>query len=105
MLYDLYFIFQILHSFQLVLNNSLLLTNWLESLLISVKLKEELANSLVYLHENNNTLIEFLTSLVVREVSDLGKCYIYLTYISPLTKCIHIVMVNYNIKRLEERLS
>ncbi|CAI2726555.1 unnamed protein product [Schistosoma spindalis] len=55
----------------LVLNNSLLLTNWLESLLISVKLKEELANSLVYLHENNNTLIEFLTSLVVREVSDL----------------------------------
>ncbi|CAH8523144.1 unnamed protein product [Schistosoma rodhaini] len=55
----------------LVLNNSLLLTNWLESLLLSVKLKEELANSLVYLHENNNTLIEFLTSLVVREVSDL----------------------------------
>ncbi|CAH8490631.1 unnamed protein product [Schistosoma turkestanicum] len=55
----------------LVLNNSLLLTNWLESLLLSVKLKEELSNSLVYLHESNNTLIEFLTDLVVREVSNL----------------------------------
>ncbi|KAK4469444.1 hypothetical protein MN116_006996 [Schistosoma mekongi] len=54
----------------LVLKNSLLLTDWLEPLL-SVKSKEELANSLVSLHEHNNTLIEFLTNLVVREVSDL----------------------------------
>ncbi|CAH8523848.1 unnamed protein product [Heterobilharzia americana] len=54
----------------LILKNSLLLTNWLESLL-AVKFKEEIANSLVYLHEHNNTLIDFLTSLVVREVSNL----------------------------------
>ncbi|CAH8842887.1 unnamed protein product [Trichobilharzia szidati] len=54
----------------LILSHSLLLTKWLESLL-SVKFKEEIANSLVCLHEHNNTLIDFLTNLVVREVSNL----------------------------------
>ncbi|KAF8568054.1 hypothetical protein P879_03940 [Paragonimus westermani] len=46
------------------------LTLWLESTL-SVKAKEEVASSLVNLHEYNGTVVEFLTNLVMRDVASL----------------------------------
>ncbi|KAA0195912.1 Synaptic ras gtpase activating protein syngap [Fasciolopsis buskii] len=57
-----------------LLEHGLLLTNWLDTIL-PVKTKEEVANSLVGLHECNGTLVNFLTDLVVSEVSKLGESH------------------------------
>ncbi|CAL8095692.1 unnamed protein product [Calicophoron daubneyi] len=54
----------------LILDQSIPLSKWLENLL-PVKSKEEIANSLVALHECNGTVVKFLTDLVVNEVSTL----------------------------------
>ncbi|KAF5401596.1 hypothetical protein PHET_04863 [Paragonimus heterotremus] len=54
----------------LILENSMDLTLWLESTL-SVKSKEEVASSLVNLHEYNGTVVDFLTNLVMRDVANL----------------------------------
>ncbi|TPP62827.1 putative Ras GTPase-activating protein [Fasciola gigantica] len=55
-----------------LLEHSLLLTGWLDTVL-PVKTKEEVASSLVGLHECNGTLVDFLTDLVVSEVSQLDN--------------------------------
>ncbi|KAF6778788.1 hypothetical protein AHF37_01721 [Paragonimus kellicotti] len=54
----------------LILENSMDLTLWLESTL-SVKAKEEVASSLVNLHEYNGPVVDFLTNLVIRDVANL----------------------------------
>ncbi|TGZ62152.1 hypothetical protein CRM22_007602 [Opisthorchis felineus] len=53
-----------------VLEHSIELTTWLEHVL-PVKAKEEVASSLIGLHECNGTLVEFLTDLVRRDVANL----------------------------------
>ncbi|CAH8616446.1 unnamed protein product [Dicrocoelium dendriticum] len=55
---------------KIVFDHSLELSSWLEHVL-SVKCKESVAGSLVALHESNGTLVDFLTNLVVHDVSGL----------------------------------
>ncbi|KAA3679710.1 uncharacterized protein DEA37_0001377 [Paragonimus westermani] len=53
-----------------ILEHGMDLTLWLESTL-SVKAKEEVASSLVSLHEYNGTVVDFLTNLVMRDMANL----------------------------------
>ncbi|VDP67335.1 unnamed protein product [Echinostoma caproni] len=55
-----------------LLEHSLLLSGWLDTVL-PVKTKEEVASSLIGLHECNGTLVDFLTDLVVSEVAQLDN--------------------------------
>lgn len=57
------------------------MTEWFEHL-IPLKLKEEVASCLVNLHERGGTATAFLTELVVREVSDLGKLSSFRFYLA-----------------------